>query len=225
MSGADLVLAFVIVFLGAAIQGAVGFGINLFAAPLLVLLDARFVPAPMIIAALILNLLVARREVGEHHWEGVRRPLVGMVPGSVAGAAVLAVLGSRPDTLAIVFSLLILAAVGISASGLHPKPTPPVLTGAGFASGFMGTAVGIGGPPIALVFQDKSGPDLRGAMARFFSIGSIVSLVLLAAVGRLGVDDAKVGLMLLPGTYVGFKASTILAGRVDVIADGLGQFP
>lgn len=208
-------MAFVVVVIGASIQGAVGFGVNLFAAPVLVLLDPRFVPAPLVMAALALNVLVTRREVGDHHWAAVRWPLYGVVPGSIGGALLLARLGSSPDTLALVFGALILVAVGISVSGLHPARSPASLGSAGFVAGFMGTAIGIGGPPIALMFQDRSGPELRGALARFFGLASVLSLGLLAAVGRLTLDDAKVGALLLPAAVVGYLTSGWIAARVD----------
>src|SRR5690606_17755869 len=46
MSATQLILALVVLFVGSAIQGSVGFGLNLFAAPLLVLIDPGLVPAP-----------------------------------------------------------------------------------------------------------------------------------------------------------------------------------
>ena len=47
---------------GACLQGAVGFGSNLIASPLLILLDDSFVPAPVVIGSTVLNILVMRRE-------------------------------------------------------------------------------------------------------------------------------------------------------------------
>lgn len=41
---------------GCALQGAVGFGADLVAAPLLVLIDDRLVPGPTIVATGVLNL-------------------------------------------------------------------------------------------------------------------------------------------------------------------------
>lgn len=215
MSTTTIVLACLVLMCGAAVQGAVGFGVNLFAAPILLLLDPALVPVPMILAALALNVLVTRREHGDAHWEMVRWPLVGVVPGSVLGALLVRWLGGNPDALALFFGGLILLAVALSFAGLHPRPTEPALAGAGFASGFMGTAIGIGGPPIAMMFQHRSGPELRGGLARFFTVGSVVSIVILAVVGRVGLDDLRTGALLLPGIVVGYLASSWIAGRVD----------
>ena len=50
--------------LGAMLQGSIGFGLNVVGAPLLVLIDTRFVPGPTLVAALVLTLLVGVRERG-----------------------------------------------------------------------------------------------------------------------------------------------------------------
>ena len=49
-----LILANVVVALGATIQGMVGFGMNLIALPLLMAIDERLVPAPLLFAHLVL---------------------------------------------------------------------------------------------------------------------------------------------------------------------------
>ena len=68
---------------GAAVQGAVGFGANLVAAPLLVLLDDGFVPGPVIVASGVLNLLVTWRS-----GRGAVDPTVNMaIAGQVVGVA------------------------------------------------------------------------------------------------------------------------------------------
>ena len=199
---------------GAAIQGAIGFGANLFAAPLLVLISQDYVPAPVIMAAFVLNLLIMRRDPGPHHWRLAAWPIAGQLPGALAGAALLSVVTER-DGLGILFGSLTLVAVGLSLSGLHPRPTKPVLTGAGTISGFMQTTAGMGGPPIALALQHAEGPELRGALARFFGVACVVSLAMLALFGQVSGHDFAIGAALLPGTFAGFAVSGWLAQRVD----------
>ena len=47
-----IVAAAVIMAIGCALQAAVGFGFALFSAPLLLLIDPRFVPGPILLAAI-----------------------------------------------------------------------------------------------------------------------------------------------------------------------------
>lgn len=213
MTSSQLALAFVVVLVGSAIQGSVGFGLSLFAAPLLVLIDPMLVPGPAIVGSSVLNLLVMRREDAHGAWQELRRPIIAQLPGAVAGAALVAVVAT--DNITIFFSLMILAAVGLSISGLHPRRSPRNLLIAGAASGFMGTAVGIGGPPLALLYQRADGPTIRGRLSRYFACASVVSLVMLWAFGQFTAEDLRTGLLLVPGAVVGYAASSLLLGHVN----------
>ncbi len=75
--------------------------------------------------------------------------------------------------------------VGASLMSGSFKLGRPVLLGARLITGITETATGIGGPPMALAYQHQPGPVLRATLAASFFIGEIVSLVLLAATGRL----------------------------------------
>lgn len=213
MSPVKYLLAFLVVLVGAAIQGAVGFGANLFAAPFLVLINPTLVPGPVVIGTSILNLLVLRRERAPHAWREMSWAIGGQLPGAIAGAAVLSIIASK--NLALFFALLILVAVGLSLSGLHVRRTRPSMAVAGLLSGFMGTAVGIGGPPIALLFQKAEGPEIRVALSRFFFVSGLVSIMMLIAFGQFTWEDLGQGLLLVPGTMIGYLASGRLLAHVD----------
>lgn len=208
----EAALATLILAVGSCLQGAVGFGGNLVAAPLLLLVDERFVPAPLIVASGVLNLLVGRREGRGDIDPAIDRAIGGQVVGAVVAGAVLASLPA--DDLSLLFAGCVLVAVALSASGLHPRPTTGTLVAAGTMSGFMGTVAGIGGPPIALVYQRAPVPVLRATLARYFFVGTLVSLPTLALVGVLGGEELVAAVVLLPGTVLGFLASRPLVHRL-----------
>lgn len=209
----DAVLAALVMGVGCAVQGAVGFGANLVAAPLLVLVDPSFVPGPTIVATGVLNLLVMRREGAGRVDATVHTAMAGQAVGILgAGLLLSAVTG---DGLALVFAGLVLLGVALTAAGWHLARTRPNLVGIGVLSGFMGTVSGIGGPPIALVYQRADGPTLRGTLARFFTMGNAISIPTLIVAGRLGGDELPLIAALLPGTLLGYAASGWLAGHLD----------
>jgi len=79
----------------------------------------------------------------------------------------------------------------------------------------MGTITSIGGPPMALLYQNEEGPRLRGTLAAFFTIGVIFSMGGLTVAGRFGWTEVKLATLLLPGIVAGFVLSAWTATRLD----------
>ena len=213
MTPLELVGASSIVMAGAILQGSVGFGLGMLAAPLLVLIHPDFVPAPLLSAALALTLLVARRERHAIDFRGIGWALVGRLPGTLIGALVVSVAPQKTTT--ILVGVVVFVAVGLIGSGLSLPRTPRVLFGAGTLSGFMGTTTSIGGPPIAALYHDAAGDKVRGTMSGFFVIGLMISLTALAIVGRFGQPELALAAWLLPGAIVGYAVSSRIAPILD----------
>jgi uncharacterized membrane protein YfcA len=209
----DAIAAAFIMALGCAVQGSVGFGANLVAAPLLVLLDPDFVPGPTIVATGLLNLLVIRREGPSGVDHTVHTAIAGQLVGVLGAGALLAVISD--EALTLIFAGLVLLAVALSVAGWHLAKTRPNLAGVGLLSGFMGTVSGIGGPPIAMVYQHADGPTLRGTLARYFTAGNALAIPTLIVAGRLGWAEVPLIAVLLPGALVGYATSGWLAAHVD----------
>lgn len=213
MSIADVVFVVVLTFVGATLQGAVGFGMGLLAAPILILLDPRFVPAPLLVCTLVLTLLMAYRERRAIDLRGIKWAVAGRVAGTAAAGGILAYVAA--DTLVLVFGFFVLAAVAMSVSGLRFAPTDRALVTAGVLSGLLGTVAAVGGPPLALLYQDAPGARIRSTISGFFVIGTIVSLAALWLVGRFGAGDLRLALVTLPGMLAGLALSRRLAPCVD----------
>ena len=206
MNWLEIAIAISAVLVGSVVQGAVGFGLALVSAPVLILIDPRFIPAPLLLASLSLILLTAYRDRQGIDLSGLRWALIGRFAGTGVGIIALTLISGSHLTLT--FGVIVLASVGRSASGLHLRPSPMTLIGAGTISGFMGTTSSIGGPPMALLYQHESGVRLRGTLAGFFVVGVSISLVSLALIGRLGQEELKLALILQPGILIGFSASS-----------------
>jgi uncharacterized membrane protein YfcA len=199
-----ILLAVVVVAVTSAVHGAVGFGMNLLAVPILVVLDPALVPGPAVAAGLVLSALVAARERAV-----VDRRLgwaaLGLLPGT---AMALVLLGLVPaGSLAAPLGALVLVAVVISAIRLRLTPTTTTLAVAGVASGFLATAGSIGGPPLALVYANTPGAQVRSNLSGFFVITGAVSLTALSIAGHFGVRELQLSLLLLPGVLLGYAAS------------------
>jgi uncharacterized membrane protein YfcA len=209
----DVALVAAIMALAAAVQGAVGFGLNLFAAPLVILIEPELVPGPLIASAVVLTMLMVWREPEGANLRELGWAYAGRLPGTVLGALALAAVPAAK--LDLFFGGLILLAVAITACGLRIAPSSPTLVGAGAVSGFMGTATSVGGPPMALLYQHEEGAMLRGTLARYFTIGGSISIVTLVVAGRFDGDDAIASLLLVPAVLFGFAVSGPLTRHLD----------
>ncbi len=201
----EIAIAFGIIIIGAVLQGSIGFGLGPFCAPLLVLLNPEFIPGPLLLTALFLTLLMFQREKHFVKINEIKWAVVGRVVGTILGALVLTLI-SR-ESLSLFFGIMILLAVLILISGVRPSLTTGNLIGTGMLSGFMGTTASIGGPPLALLYQNKKGPQIRGTLSGIFIVGTIIAIVSLLVIGKFGVKELLFASVMIPGVVIGFFIS------------------
>ena len=213
MSGPELGAALLVVAFAAALQGSIGFGFGIAAAPVLMLIDTSLVPGPLIVCGLPLTAAILIREHVHLRVQSVGWALAGNVFGTTAAAFMLA--RSAGASLSLLFGLIVLAAVGISVIGIRPRVTPRNSVMAGLTGGFMGTVTTIGGPPIALLYQGEAAGRMRADLSAYFLVSMLFTIVALVGVDRLGGSELRRGIVLLPGTAVGFFASSWLAPRLN----------
>jgi uncharacterized protein len=207
------VIVLVVVTVGAAIQGSVGFGANLVAAPVLAVVEPAAMPATLTLLVLPLAVAMTRREVHGVDWPAVGWLMAGRLPGTVAGSLVVAAVAA--ETLSVLAGVAVLAAVATSVLTASVPVNRGTTVATGVASGAMGTATSIGGPPLALLYQHHEGPVLRATLAATFSLGTVLSFAALVAAGAVAPWHVALALALLPGTLCGVAASSRLARRVD----------
>jgi uncharacterized membrane protein YfcA len=209
-----LIAVVVVVFAGAVFQASIGFGANVIAQPVVFLLEPSLVPGSVLFATAVLSWLVMKREPPIFESRSVGGALAGLALGVTAGAAVLQVVSD--DGLALIIAVSVLVMVGLLAGDyISIAPTVRAIAAAAVAGGFAGTTSGIGGPPMALVYRNETGPKVRGSLAAYFVLSSPAALTGLAIAGRFGADELVWGLLLLPVAAAGFAASKPLLPIVD----------
>lgn len=205
LSATEIALATTAVLVGACLQGSLGFGLGLVAAPVLVMLDTSLVPSVVLGIGVPLTYLVAWRERRSLDLRRVWWAIAGRVPGTVVGSVAVVLLSER--WLAGMFAVALLLAVAASVAGFGVEPTRPALFSAGVGSGFMGTATSVGGPPMALLLQREAGPELRASLAAFMAFGATISLAALVVVGEFDRHALEVTAALAPAVLLGFAVS------------------
>ncbi len=194
-------IAFTVILLGAYIQSSIGFGLAIIAAPALFVFDPAYVPAPITLSVLVLSIA----SVWDHRdfisVSGLKYAIIGRVPGSMLGALLLIWIDQA--LLGLLLGASVLFGVLISLRSVTFSPSSGHMLVAGFLSGFMGTSTSIGGPPMAMVMQHQEARHIRANLSAFFLVGSLISLALLAGVGRLGYEHVILALPMIPAALLG----------------------
>lgn len=212
MDALQIILALLAVVSGAMLQGVTGLGLNLFASPILMMVEPRTVPGPIMAGALLLTVLIVLRDRAGIDLRGVGWMAAGMLPGTALASLLLPVIPLK--VIALLLGALVLAGVALSLSGVRFPPHRWVLFLAGFVSGLGGTLVSIGGPPVALVNQEMEPKRLRATLSGYFIISSLAALAGMVPAGRFGAPELSLSLLLVPGILIGFLASFPLARRL-----------
>lgn len=205
------ILAAVVV--GATIQGAIGFGMNLVAVPVLALAAPETLPVGAILLGVPISLSMVRHERTAVDRRGIGWIVVGRLPGSIVGAAIVG--AASTDQLKGVVGIVVLALVVLSVVAPPVPVRRATQVGAGAVSGITGTAAGIGGPPVALLYQHSPGPIMRSTLAASFFVGTVLSLSVLGVFGSIGRDGLVVGAVSAPFVIVGTRAGR----RVHAVLD------
>ena len=208
-----LIVAGLIVLAGSTVQGSVGFGMALLAAPFLMLVDPSLMPGSLLLVAGLLALFGTVQEWRHVDWPGLGWALAGRAPGSAAGAWLVVV--ASPRLLGALVGGIVLVAVLVTARTVRIPVRRESLLAAGALGGVMGTATSIGGPPIALLYQHAPGPRVRGTLSVFFLVGAAMSLGALAVAGELDAREAAAGAFMAPFMVAGFALSAPLRRHVD----------
>lgn len=212
MTPAACALVAVATAAAAFIQGTTGVGFALIVAPILGFLAPEVLPVCLLALMVPLNAYVAWRERAALDRPGAAWIIAGRFAGTFGGVWVLTAL--PPSGLSILIgAATVLAAL---ATLLAPsfRPGRGAYAAAGVVTGVTETATGIGGPPLALVYQHQPPPVLRSTLAFCFLVGQLISIALLAASGRVGAPQFAAAAELLPALLVGATLSRLVHRRV-----------
>lgn len=197
----------------AFVQGAVGIGFALIVGPVMGFLWPELIPVSLLLLMLPLNVYVGLREYRAIDWKGVAWVSLGRLPGALAGVWILVLISAGSLGQLIGAATVIAVLVALWAPVFQPGAGSCLA--AGVVTGVTETATGVGGPPLALLYQHQPGPILRATIALCFLVGQIVSLALLAAAGQYNDKQLLLALLLLPPLLLGSLASRLVYHRVD----------
>ena len=196
----------------AAVQGLVGLGLGLVAAPVTMLLEPNLMPDLLLWLALLFPMATLLREHQEIDWRGLGWSLPARVPGTAAGVALVATFSK--DALGVVVGVMVLLSVLLTARAVVIPVNRATLVTAGFTSGITGTATSIGGPPLAILLQHRTPRQIRTTLAVYFLLGAALSLCGLLVSGHLDLGVVLLALLLTPCLALGLLLARVLHGVI-----------
>ncbi|MGU3268052.1 TSUP family transporter [Pseudomonas paraeruginosa] len=211
-SGSDC-LALLIVLGGSLVQGLLGIGFGLLAAPLLYLLDPSYVPGPILLLGFLLACCMLLGKQQALAWRRPMPAILARLPGAWCGGLLLGLLPGA--WLGLLLGACVLLATVTSYRWLEIRCNARNLVFAGFCSGLMGTATSVGGPPMVLVYQTCERFSTRDELATFFLLTTPVSLLVLSYQDLLPADYLSTSCKLAPAVLAGYGIARCLGSRFD----------
>ncbi|KPC76640.1 permease [Streptomyces sp. NRRL WC-3753] len=213
MSAQMLTVLAVAVLVAAFVQGSSGLGFALIVAPVAGFVDPGLVPVFVLASMIPLNLYVAWRERASLDLRGAGWITGARLAATPAGLALLWLIPERSLGLFVGVATVLAAVVSLTAPTFAPGRAAYV--GAGAVTGLTETATGVGGPPLALVYQHRPPAELRSTVAACFLVGEVASLLLLFATGKAAPAELGQAALLLPAIAVGAWLSRLVHHRLD----------
>jgi len=203
----------VAVAIAAFVQGAIGVGFALIIAPIAAVIRPDLLPGSLLLLMLPLNVYVAFRERHHLDWRSIGWVTLGRFFGTFAGLWILLAV-TTPVLNLLIGATTILAAL-ITKLSPEFRANHTAFAGAGLITGVTETATGIGGPPLAIVYQHHPAAVLRATLAMCFLIGQIFSVMALILKGRLGATQLESAAILFLPLVVGLTASGLAHERIS----------
>ena len=201
-----------LIVIGAITQSAVGIGFGI-PACFLIILEPTMVPSCIVLMGTFLafsNAFLSFKDI-------IKDDLIYSFSGRVVGTFIsvpLISLTIGTKSYLIIFGLLLLITVFLSAKKWSIAATKKNVTIAGLCSGFMGTLTGVGGPPMAIVYQNSDSKNVVATLNMFFGIGALFSVLVLTYMDLINFREIMRCLLLAPGIIAG-----IILGRQKIVKD------
>lgn len=209
----DIAIVYCILIVGACLQCVIGFGLGLLCVPILYWIMPELVPAPMILNALLITVLLAIKHRGAIDIKQTAYSIFGGSVGVISAAAFMLYVSSEQYKLLLGCCLLL--AVGLSLIGWAPKLTVKSNVLASLASGFIGTTTSAGGAPMGLLYQAQSKDKIKANLSVFFVFINLFGISALLVTGSANFSDILLFLKCLPAILTGWAISYFVSNRIN----------
>jgi hypothetical protein len=209
-----------ITLLAAVVNGALGHGFSSITVPLALLVTTNRILNPgLVLIEVALNgyvLCISRGSVPTV-WRRVVPLLLGILPGVVGGAYLLALID--PGWLKLGVFAVLLPLILMQAAGVRRPLKAERIVGVTFGSGVgvLYSMTTISGPPLALLFNNQglAKRDFRAAIALVRLAESTLTAVAYGVMGLFTVHSIALSVLILPSVVIGAPLGAWLVRRLE----------
>lgn len=195
-----------VVVFASILQVSIGMGFGMLASPLIALIKPELVPGSILAMGLFVAFSGAWRERANISRKELKLGVGGRIVGSMMAFIVLLII---PDveSFFIVFGVVMLAAIAMTAYGRKIAFTDKNLLSLSVVSGLMGSITAVGAPPMAVIYHDRDPAIVRPTLNAFFFSGSVLGLISLGSSGWISAQDFIAAVIFLPAMFLGILVS------------------
>lgn len=209
-----------IAFIGAAVNGGLGYGFSSITVPVALLFVANRVLNPALVllevGVNLVSLAVNRRALPKVA-RRISPMLLGLVPGVALGTFALASVDQ--GSLKLVTFAVLLPLIVLQTAGLRWPIKNERLAGAplGAAVGTLYAATTISGPPLALLLNNQglARDDFRAALALFRTVEAILTAFAYLWLGLFTAESVKLSAAFLPSVAIGLPLGFFVLRRLN----------
>ena len=212
----ELLLCCGIVVFASILQVSIGMGFGMLASPLIALIKPDLVPGSILVMGLFVAFSGAWRERKNIPRQELNLGVGGRIVGSLM-AFILLLLIPDAESFFVVFGVVMLVAIGMTAFGRKIAFTDKNLLNLSVISGLMGSITAVGAPPMAMIYHDRDPSIVRPTLNAFFFSGSVLGLISLGSSGWISTGDFIAALIFLPAMFIGILVSGPFMGLPSIL--------
>jgi len=216
----ELLFFIIIITFACFLQGIVGFGFALIAAPLvLIFLEKETVVSSMLIVGIIINGFLIKKIQKPVNYKIIAFLFLASLIGMPLGIRILNTIPMNSMKV-LVGTLVIIFAIILSFQKIRLPKSDFLTLIAGFISGLLNTSTSMSGPPAVLLLtgENLQKDEFRKTLACFFFLMSVVSLTLFITNKIITFQRVIFGLISIPlvflGAFLGDKMATKMPQKI-----------
>jgi uncharacterized membrane protein YfcA len=191
-----------IIVISSVFQMVTGISVGMIIVPILAFISYSLVPTPIIFASIVLTIFMAYKYKKHICYQTTKSISIGMLLGIIIALIFFTTI--KTNLIGIVFGVMILLSVLFSIKFSRFELNNTNGFWGGLVAGTMGAISAVGGQVLAMLMQNKPVENIKATLSFLYTLFSIVMLIIFAYFDKFSLEQAIVGIYMMPGFLIGF---------------------